>query len=132
MRVLRLSPGVVENSVLLGYGSGSLGNQILKFRGSAVSSISSDTSTPGEKGITSYRNVGFSLPIYAASYPRRYPELFLHRRHLLFGDGGLDSRIWRSLAVLHTTAGSLLAKNVINFYSCRPVILNLRSRPKLG
>jgi hypothetical protein len=73
VRVFRLPPGVAENSVIQGYGAGSLGNQILKFRGSAVSSISRDTSTPGEKGITSYRNVGISLPIYATSYPRRFP-----------------------------------------------------------
>jgi len=58
--------------------------------------------------------------------------LFLHRRRVLFGDDGLGSRIWRSLASLHTTVSSLLAKNVINFYSCRPVVANLRSRPKLG
>jgi hypothetical protein len=77
----------------------------------ALSSVSRDTSTPGEKGITSYRNVGIS------SHPRRYPELFLHWRHLLFGDEGLGSRIWRSLAALHTTVRSLLAKNNINFYS---------------
>jgi hypothetical protein len=117
---------------LLGYGAWSLGNQILKFRSSAVSSISRETSTREEKGITSYRNVGISLTIYAASYPRRYPELFLHRRHLLLGDVGLGSCIWRSLAALHTTVSSLLAKNVINFYSCRPMVPNLRSRPKLG
>lgn len=110
-RVFRLSPGIAENSVLLGYGAGSLGNQILKFRGSAVSSISRGTSTPGEKSIMSYRNVGISLPIYVASHLRRYPELFLHRRHLLFGDEG--SRIWRSLAALNTTVSSLLVKNVI-------------------
>jgi len=117
VRVVRLSPGVAENSVLLGCGAGSLGNQILKFPGSAVSSISRETSTPGEKSIMSYRNVGISLPIYVASYPRRHPELFLHRRHLLFGDEGLGSRIWRSLADLHTTVSSLLARNVIDFYA---------------
>lgn len=129
MRVFRLSPCAAENSVLLGYGAGSLGNQILKFRGSAVPSISRDTSTSGERGITSYRNVGISLPIYTTSYPRQF--LFLHRRRVLFGDEGLGSRIWRSLDSLHTTVSSLLAKNVINFYLCRPVVSNLRSRPKL-
>ena len=132
MRVFRFSPGVADNSVLLGYGAGSLGKQILKIRGSVVPSIKREISTPGEKGITSYRNVGISLPIYAVSYPRRYPKLFLHRRHLLFGDEGLGSRIWRSLAALHTRVSSLLAKNVINFYAYRLVVPNLRSRPKLG
>lgn len=73
MRVFRLSPGAAENFVLLGYRAGSLGNQILKFRGSAVPSISRDISTSGERGITSYRNIGISLHIYATSYPRRFP-----------------------------------------------------------
>jgi hypothetical protein len=77
-----------------------------------VSSISSDTSTPGEKGITLYRNVGIPLPIYAASYPRRYSELFLHRRLRLFGDEDLGSGTWRSLVALHMTVSYLLAKNV--------------------
>lgn len=72
MRIFRLSQRVAKNSVLLGYGAGSLGNRILKFRGSAVPAISKDTSTSGEKGITSYRNVGISLPLYATSHPRRF------------------------------------------------------------
>jgi len=98
VRVFRLSPGAPENSVLLGSRAGSLGNQILKFRGSAVPSTSRETSTSGERGITSYRKIGISLPIYATSYPRRF--LFLHRRLVLFGDEGLGSGIWRSLASL--------------------------------
>jgi hypothetical protein len=96
VRVFRLSQGSS------GIRCGSLGKQILTFQGRVVSSISSDTSTPEEKDITLYRNVGIPLPVYAASYSRRYPELFLHRRYRLFGDEGLGSGIWRSLVALHT------------------------------
>ena len=77
-----------------------------------MSSSSKDTSTPGDKNFELYRNVGMPLPILAASYPSRYPKLFLHRRHRLFGVEGSGPGIWRSLAALHMTVVFLLAKNV--------------------